>query len=101
MGFLDIGNKKHQGQHRQEHLLESSAALKRRRLRYFSLVDRLPPDFWLAFRRNAYLAWRAARGTDLNSSSRDIELNLSETCHHQEQHELLSGICPFFYEKFG
>ena len=27
----------------------------------------------------------------LNSSSRDIELNLSEMYHHQQQHELLSG----------
>ena len=30
---------------------------------------------------------RVARGTILNSSSREIELNLSEICHHQQQHE--------------
>ena len=94
MSFLDTGNKKQQGQHRQ-----SSAALKRRRLRYFSQIDRLPPVFGLAFRRNA--CSREARGTDLNSSSRDIELNLSEICHHHQQHELFSGICRFLYEKFG
>ena len=32
---------------------------------------------------------RVARGTDLNSSSQDIELNLSEVCHHHQQHEPL------------
>ena len=77
----------------------SSAALKRRRLRYFSQMDRLPPVFGLAFRRKRLP--RLARDTDLNSSSRGIEMNLSEICHHQRQHELLWGICRFFYEKFG
>ena len=38
------------GRHRQEHL--------RRRLCYFSQIDRLPPAFGLVFRRNAYLLLR-------------------------------------------
>ena len=49
MGFLDIGNKKTS---RTASARASSAALKRRRLRYFSQIDRLPPVFWLAFQRN-------------------------------------------------
>ena len=96
MGFLDTGNKEHQEKHQLESARVSSGCsdLKRRELRYFSQMDLLPPVFGSHFDR-------VARGTDLNSSSRDIELNLSETCHQEEQHELLSAICRFFYEKFG
>ena len=52
MGFLDIGIKKTS---RTASARASLAALKRRRrLRYFSQIDRLPPVFGLIFRRNTY-----------------------------------------------
>ena len=53
MGFQDIAIKKHQGQHASARA--SLATLKRRRrLRYFSQIDRLPPVFGLVFRRNTH-----------------------------------------------
>ena len=96
MGFQDTGNKKTS---KTASARASSAVLKRRRLDYFSQIDRLQPVFGLAFRRKRLP--RLVRGTDLNSSSRGIEMNLSEICHHQRKNELLSGICRFFYEQFG
>ena len=89
MGFLDIGNKNHQGQHLQEHLRPLSNDGD-----YVTFHWLLQSVFGLAFRRNAYLVRRAVLilyDQVLNSSSRDIELNLSEMYHHQQQHELLSG----------
>ena len=96
MGFLDIGNKKHQGQHRQEHLQllsNDGDCVTFHRLTAYHL--------FLGSHFDGTRASQEAHGTDLNSSSRDIEMNLSEICHHQQQNELFSGICRFLYEKFG
>ena len=102
MGFLDIGIKKHQGQHRQENLW---------------LLSKVDEDCVTSHGLTAYhlflgsyfeatLTTGMTRGTDtygqvLSSSSRDIYLSLTEICQHQQQLEHLSGICRFFEEKFG
>ena len=63
MGFLDIAINKTS---RTASARASLAALKRRRrLTYFSQIDRLPPVFGLVFRRNSGIA----RGTDTLWSS--------------------------------
>ena len=71
----------------------------RRRLRYFSQIDRLPPVFGLAFWRNACL--EKARGTDLNSSSRDIQLNLSEKCRHPNNTSFFRVFVVFYTKSLG
>ena len=58
MGFLDTGIKKTS---RTASARASLAVIKRRRrLRYFSQIERLPPVFGLVFRRNTY-DWYCAR----------------------------------------
>ena len=92
MGFLDIGNKKHQGQHQQEHLrllLNDGDCVTFHRLTAYHQFLGLHFDGTLT-------SCGMRHGSEL--SSRDIELNLSEICHHQQKHELLSGICRFSYE---
>ena len=60
MGFLDIGIKKPRGLRTASARASLAALKRRRRLRYFSQIDRLTPVFGLVFRRNTY-DWRCAR----------------------------------------
>ena len=93
MGFLDTGNKKHQGQHRQEHLRllsNDGDCVTFHRLTAYHLFLGSHFDGTLASRR-------ALRNT--SNVWRDIELNLSEICHHHQQHEIFSGICRFIIRK--
>ena len=95
MGFLDTGNKKHHGQHREEHLrLLSNNG-------HCVIFHRLTAyHLFLGSHSTERLQPRVARGTDLNSSSLDIELNVSEICHHYQQHERFFGYLSFFPRKF-
>ena len=60
MGFLDIGIEKPRGSRTASARASLAALKRRRRLRYFSQIDRLTPVFGLVFRRNTY-DWRCAR----------------------------------------
>ena len=54
MVFLDIGIKKPRGLRTASARASLAALKRRRRLRYFSQIDRLTPVLGLVFRRNTY-----------------------------------------------
>ena len=71
MGFLDLGIKKPRGSRTASARASLAALKRRRRLRYFSQIDRLPPVFGFVLRlvlRAALILYEEI----LKSPSRDI-----------------------------